>query len=54
VDDAIFDYADGTEFDLMALEGHTAYLLALLREVEPRQGPGRSRGPSPVCSLRVA
>ncbi len=32
---AIFDYADGTEFDLMVRKGRTAELLALLREVYP-------------------
>ncbi len=35
VDHAIFDYGDGTEFDLMVLQRRTEELLALLHEVYP-------------------
>ena len=50
VDHAIFDYADGTEFDLMVGKRRTADLLALLREVPPAASKitGTSdEGPSP-------
>lgn len=35
VDHTIFDYADGTEFDLMVRKRRTAELLVLLRKFYP-------------------